>query len=152
MLGKFILVSCLMIWAMARPCTIIRCQIQRWNRHCRIHFYSMCSLFFQWILFLLFHSTTKNINDCLYEKDYLVCNLPNKSKLHIVQLHVIQKYMDIALVLGTMHSNWKFKVHYSDQWSYEWSTVHCISLKFSCQSGHRKEVWSTWKFSTLMWH
>ena len=28
--------------------------------------------------FLLFHSTTKNINDCLYEKDYLVCNLPNK--------------------------------------------------------------------------
>ena len=47
--------------------------------------------------FLLFHSTTKNINDCLYEKDYLVCNLPNKSKLHIVQLHVVQKYMDIPL-------------------------------------------------------
>ena len=23
----------------------------------------------------------------LYEKDYLVCNLPDKSKLHIVQLH-----------------------------------------------------------------
>ena len=41
---------------------------------------------------LLFYSTTKNINDCLYEKDYLVCNLPNKSKLHVVQ-----KYMDIAL-------------------------------------------------------
>ena len=23
-------------------------------------------------------------------------NLPNKSKLHILQLHVVQKYMDIA--------------------------------------------------------
>ena len=33
-----------------------------------------------------------------YEKDYLVCNLPNKSKLHIVQLHVVQKYMDVAYV------------------------------------------------------
>ena len=29
--------------------------------------------------FLLFHSTTKNINDCLYIKDYLVCNLPKDS-------------------------------------------------------------------------
>ena len=28
--------------------------------------------------------------------DNLVFNLPNKSKLHIVQLHVVQKYMDIA--------------------------------------------------------
>ena len=37
-----------------------------------------------------------NMNDCLYEKDYLVCNLPNKSKLHIVQLHVVQKCIDIA--------------------------------------------------------
>ena len=27
-----------------------------------------------------------------------MCNLPNKSKLHIVQLHVVQKYMDIANV------------------------------------------------------
>ena len=26
------------------------------------------------------------------------CNLTNKSKLHIVQLHVVQKYMDIAYV------------------------------------------------------
>ena len=56
----------------------------------------MLSLFFQWILFfLLFLSTTKNVNDSLYEKDYLVCN---KSKLHIVQLHVVQKYMDIASI------------------------------------------------------
>ena len=29
----------------------------------------------------------------------MVCNLPNKCKLHIVQLHVVvQKYMDIAFV------------------------------------------------------
>ena len=55
----------------------------------------MFSLFFQWILFLLlFLSTTKNVNDSLYEKDYLVCNLPsNKNKLHIVQLHIVQKYI-----------------------------------------------------------
>ena len=26
------------------------------------------------------------------------CALPNESKLHIVQLHVVQKYMDIATV------------------------------------------------------
>ena len=25
-----------------------------------------------------------------------MCNLPNKSKLHIVQLHVIQMFMDVA--------------------------------------------------------
>ena len=30
------------------------------------------------------------------KKINLVCNLPNKSKLHIVQLQVVQKYMDIA--------------------------------------------------------
>ena len=35
-------------------------------------------------------------NDCPYEKDYLVCNLPNKSELHTVQLHVVQQYMDVA--------------------------------------------------------
>ena len=29
---------------------------------------------------------------------YLVCNLPNKSKLHIVQLHIVQKYLDIAFM------------------------------------------------------
>ena len=60
----------------------------------------MLSLFFQWILFLLlFLSTTKNVKDCLYEKDYLVCNLPSKkNKLNIVQLHVVQKYMDIASI------------------------------------------------------
>ena len=51
-----------------------------------------------------FHSTTKNINDCPYEKDYLVCNLPNKSKLHIVQLHVAQKYMDVAYEISIEES------------------------------------------------
>ena len=45
---------------------------------------SVYSLIFQWILFLLFHSITKNINDCLYEKNYLVIkNLPNTSKLNL---------------------------------------------------------------------
>ena len=73
-----------------RLCTIIPLQIQRWNRHRTIYFFSICRLFFQWILFLLLHSTTKNINDYLYEKDYLVCNLPNNIKLHIVQIHVVQ--------------------------------------------------------------
>ena len=34
----------------------------------------------------------------LYEKDYLVCNLPNKSKLHFVQFHVVQKFMDITIL------------------------------------------------------
>ena len=33
-------------------------------------------------------------HNCLYEKGYLVCNLPKKSKLHIVKLHVVQKYME----------------------------------------------------------
>ena len=28
------------------------------------------------------------------------CALPNESKLHIVQLHVIQKYMDIPMLSG----------------------------------------------------
>ena len=37
--------------------------------------------------------------DWSYEKDYLVWNLPNKSKLHIVQLHFVQKYMDVAILL-----------------------------------------------------
>ena len=45
----------------------------------------MCSLFFEQKL-------------SLHEKDYMVCNLPNKSELHIVQLQVVQKYMDIASV------------------------------------------------------
>ena len=31
-------------------------------------------------------------------KNITWCNLPNKSKLHIVQLHVVQKYMDIAII------------------------------------------------------
>ena len=44
----------------------------------------------------------KGINWLIYEKDYLVCHLPNKSKLHIVQLHVVEKYMDIAYI------NWIF--------------------------------------------
>ena len=42
----------LIYWSLwPRPCTMIRCQIQWWNRHRTIYFYSMCSLFFQWILF-----------------------------------------------------------------------------------------------------
>ena len=28
------------------------------------------------------------------------CDLPNESKLHIVQLHIIQKYMDNAMPSG----------------------------------------------------
>ena len=65
------------------PCTIMRCQFQQWNRHL-------------WNSFLLnVYSYKQKLswkiserNDCPYEKDYLVCNLPNKSKLHIVQVHV----------------------------------------------------------------
>ena len=34
-----------------------------------------------------------------------MCNLPNKSKLHIVQLHVVQKYMDVAKVFATLLPN-----------------------------------------------
>ena len=33
------------------------------------------------------------------KKDYLLCNSPTKIKLHIVQLHVIQKYMDVHILL-----------------------------------------------------
>ena len=36
-------------------------------------------------------------------KNITWCNLPNKSKLHIVQLHVVQKYMDGAYILFTGH-------------------------------------------------
>ena len=36
-------------------------------------------------------------SDCSYEKKYLVCNLPKKSRLHFVQLHVIQKYIEVAI-------------------------------------------------------
>ena len=49
------------------------------------------------------------MNDCHYEKDYLVYTLPNISKLHIVQLHVVQKYLDIAFYLYKMiHYNATF--------------------------------------------
>ena len=37
--------------------------------------------------------------------NYLVRNLPNKSKLHIVQLHVVQKYMDVAKVTAKLLPN-----------------------------------------------
>ena len=30
-----------------RPCTFTRCVIVRWNRHCTIHFYLMCTLVFE---------------------------------------------------------------------------------------------------------
>ena len=40
-----------------------------------------------------------------YEKDYLVCNLPKKSKLHIIQLHGVQKYMDVAKVTAKLLPN-----------------------------------------------
>ena len=33
----------------------------------------------------------KKLKEMPYEKDYLVCNLPNNSKLYIVELHVVQK-------------------------------------------------------------
>ena len=36
------------------------------------------------------------------KKDYLLCNSPTKSKLHIVQLHVVQKYMDVAILLSLL--------------------------------------------------
>ena len=42
-------------------------------------------------------------NDCPYEKDYLVCNLPKRSKLHDVQ-----KYMDIAITNN--QSNYVFHI------------------------------------------
>jgi hypothetical protein len=72
---------------------------QRWNRHRTIHFYLMCSLFFRTkIVFKLKSWKINDRNYCPYEKDYLVCNLPNKSKLHFVQLHVIQTYMNIAIL------------------------------------------------------
>ena len=37
--------------------------------------------------------------NCPYEKDYLVCDLPNKSELYTVQLHVVKKYMDVAFMI-----------------------------------------------------
>ena len=42
-----------------------------------------------------------------------MCNLPNKSKLHIIQLHVVQNYMDVAISNGFRpkdSSAWK--LHY----------------------------------------
>ena len=47
------------------------------------------------------------MNDCHYEKDYLVYTLPNISKLHIVQLHVVQKYMEVAFVEWSLLQVWE---------------------------------------------
>ena len=53
----------------------------------------MCSYFFR--TKILFTKKLKNKWKELVV-EHLVCNLPNKSKLYIVQLKVVQKYMDIA--------------------------------------------------------
>ena len=37
-------------------------------------------------------------NDSHNEKNYLACDLLNEIKLDIVQLNVVQKYMDVAIV------------------------------------------------------
>ena len=47
------------------------------------------------------------MNDCHYEKDYLVYTLPDVSKLHIVQLHVVQKYMEVAFVEWSLLQVWE---------------------------------------------
>ena len=66
------------------PCTIIRRQI-----HSEIDILKF--IFTRCVVYSFKQKLSWKIserNDCPYEKDYLVCNLPNKSKLHIIQLHV----------------------------------------------------------------
>jgi hypothetical protein len=136
------------LWHKPRPCTIIRRQIQRWNRHHTIHFHSMCvysfSEYFLFCFIQLQKISMKKITwfvIYLTKVNYASCNYTSYKSTWTLPLHAFFVSFFIKIIVYFLPHLLFLILYENSPREMNVASQHVILYKFFPFSIHVNALW-----------